>query len=130
MDPIADFLIRIKNGYLARKEQIESPWSKMRETIARLLARHGYLGQVKVEKIDQVKKKIIVKLKYDSQGNPAIREVRRISKPGRRIYASTGKIPYTLGGMGITIVSTSQGIMIDREARKRKLGGEIIGQVW
>jgi len=130
MDPIADFLIRIKNGYLAKKEQIESPWSKMRETIARLLAKHGYLGRVKVEKIDQVRKKIVVELKYDSESRPAITGVKRVSKPGRRIYAPADKIPYALGGAGITIISTSQGIMTDREARKRRLGGEIIGQVW
>ncbi len=130
MDSIADFLIRIKNGYRAKKEQVSSPWSKMRETIARILAKHGYLAGVKVKKIDSAKKELVVKLKYDDQGQPALTEVKRISKPGRRIYAPADKIPYALGGAGITLVSTSQGIMIDREARKRNLGGEIIGQVW
>lgn len=130
MDSIADFLIRIKNGYLVKKEQVESPWSKMREATARLLAKYGYLGRVKVEKVDQAKKKIVVELKYNSEGGPAITGVKRVSRPGRRIYAPADKIPYALGGAGITIVSTSRGIMTDREARKKNLGGEVIGQVW
>lgn len=130
MDPIADFLVRIKNGYLARKKQVESPWSKMREAVAHLLVKHGYLARVKVDKIDQVRKKIVVELKYNSEGRPAVTDVRRLSKPGRRLYTSADKIPYALGGVGITIVSTSRGIMTDREARKKNLGGEIIGQVW
>jgi len=130
MDPIADFLIRIKNGYRAKKEVVTAPWSKTKETIGRILVKYGYLAGLRVKKIDSVKKELRMRLKYDSQGNPALTEVRRVSKPGRRVYATADKIPYALGGVGITLVSTSQGIMIDREARKRKLGGEIIGQVW
>jgi small subunit ribosomal protein S8 len=126
-DPIGDMLIRIKNGYLARKDVVEVPYSKMKEEIAKILVKEGYLKKFKIENL---KFKILkLELKYEGK-RPAIEGVKRISKPGVRIYAKAGEIPKVKYGFGITIVSTSKGIMTDREAKKKNLGGEVICQVW
>ena len=129
-DPIGDMLIRIKNGYLARKDVVEVPYSKMKEEIAKILVKEGYLKNVKYQ-MENVKwkKTLILTLKYEGK-RPAIEGVKRISKPGVRIYAKAGEIPKVKYGFGITIVSTSKGIMTDREAKKKNLGGEVICQVW
>ncbi|MGB9706702.1 MAG: 30S ribosomal protein S8 [Microgenomates group bacterium] len=129
-DPIGDMLIRIKNGYLARKQLVEVPYSKMKEEIAKILVKEGYLKNVKCQ-ISNVKwkKSLVLTLKYEGK-KPALEEVKQISKPGVRIYAKAGEIPKVKYGFGITIVSTSKGIMTDKEARKRNLGGEVICQVW
>ena len=129
-DPIGDMLIRIKNGYLARKDVVEVPYSRMKEEIAKLLVKEGYLRNVKCQMSNVKSGKILnIELKYEGK-SPAIEEVKRISKPGARIYAKAGEIPKVKYGFGITIVSTSKGIMPDKEAKKKKLGGEIICQVW
>jgi small subunit ribosomal protein S8 len=126
-DPIGDMLIRIKNGYLARKNVVEVPYSRMKEEIANLLVKEGYLKKFKIENL---KFKILkLELKYEGK-RPAIEGVKRISKPGVRIYAKAGEIPKVKYGFGITIVSTSKGIMTGREAKKKNLGGEVICQVW
>jgi len=126
-DPIGDMLIRIKNGYLARKNVVEVPYSRMKEEIAKLLVKEGYLKKFKIENL---KFKILkLELKYEGK-RPAIEEVKRISKPGVRIYAKAREIPKVKYGFGITIVSTSKGIMTDSQARKKNLGGEVICQVW
>jgi len=126
-DPIGDMLIRIKNGYLARKVVVEVPYSKMKEEIAKLLVKEGYLKKFKIENL---KFKILkLELKYEGK-KPVIEGVKRISKPGVRIYAKAGEIPKVKYGFGITIVSTSKGIMTGREAKKKNLGGEVICQVW
>jgi len=136
-DPIGDMLIRVKNGYLARKDIVEVPYSKMKEEIAKLLVKEGYLKNVKCQtrlpdgQVSNVKwkKTLVLTLKYQGK-RPAIEEVKRISKPGVRIYAKAGEIPKVKYGFGITIVSTSKGIMIDSQAKKKNLGGEVICQVW
>jgi small subunit ribosomal protein S8 len=129
-DPIGDMLIRIKNGYLARKNFVEVPYSRIKEEIARLLVKEGYLRNVKCQMSNVKSEKILrIELKYEGK-RPAIEEVKRISKPGVRIYAKAGEIPRVKYGFGITIVSTPKGIMTGKEAKKKNLGGEVICQVW
>lgn len=126
-DPIADFLIRIKNGYLARKSRVEGPWSRNLEGIGRILVANGYLKTVKVTK--NKFKKLVLTLKYE-KGRPALTDLRRVSKPGVRRYVKASQIPYVLNGLGIAVISTSQGLMTDREARKKNLGGEVLAEIW
>lgn len=130
-DPIADLLIRIKNAYLARQQVVKIPYSKIKNEIAKLLVIEGYLKNSQVEGIKKTVKKIIIcRLRYKKDGRPSFENVKRISTPGRRVYARQDKLPRTLSGFGTTIVSTSKGIMTDKEARKKELGGEIICQIW
>ena len=128
MDSIADMLIRIKNALQAGHEMLVMPHSKMRAAIAQILLDEGYLTDLEViEQEPQAELKL--KLRYvDSM--PAITDVKRVSKPGRRLYTSSQKIPTTLSGYGVTILSTNQGVISDKEAKKKNVGGEIICQVW
>jgi len=130
MDPVGDFLIRIKNGYSAGKHKVVCPASKIKEKLARLLVKGGYLADFKIRKISKAKREIIVGLRYNKQKEPALKGVKRLSRPGRRVMASCRGIPWPVGKNGITIVSTSEGLMTGEKAKKRNLGGEIIGQVW
>lgn len=126
-DPIADLLIRVKNGYLANKDQIESPWSKILEQIAYILKECGYLNKVAVK--EDKFKRLVLTLKYD-QGQSVVTGVKRVSKPGVRRYVKYSQIPYVRSGFGTTIISTSKGLMTGDQARKDKLGGEILCEVW
>ena len=127
-DPIADMLTRIKNGYLAHKKEVQAPFSKIKAEIARVLVKEGYLALVK--KTQQLgKKNLILELKYQN-GQPSLRKIKRVSKPSLRVYLGTRKLPKAFRGMGISIVSTSFGVMSNKEAKQKKLGGEIICQVW
>lgn len=127
-DPIADMITRIKNAFMAERKDLILPHSKTKETIAKLLKENDYIDDFQViEKTPQSDIKIV--LRYVGKLS-AISDVKRVSKPGRRIYVKAGEIPYTLNGYGITILSTNQGIMEDKAARKAKLGGEIICQIW
>jgi len=130
-DPIADFLIRIKNAYQAEHQEVRAPYSRLKEKIAKILVKNGYLQNLKVEgeRNKPQTKEIVCQLTYP-QGRPALTKVERISKPGRRIYAGWEKIPLALSGYGLTLVSTSQGVMTGKEAKKKKLGGEIIAKIW
>ncbi len=129
-DPIADLLIRIKNGYLANRKTVTVPHSKMKEELSRILVEHGYLADFKVEGEKKGEKKtIIVKLKYKGK-KAAIENVKRISKPGLRIYADTRKLKKMIPGLGITLISTNKGLLTLEEAKKANQGGEIICQVW
>jgi len=128
-DPIADLIIRIKNGYLVRKKLIEVPWSKMNQKIAEILVKEGYLKNAEVKAEKNKFKVLVLELKYEGK-KPAITQVRRISKPGVRIYAGVNKIPKVKEGAGLTIVSTPKGLMTDKQARKNHQGGEIICQIW
>jgi small subunit ribosomal protein S8 len=127
-DPIADFLIRIKNALRAHHDIVELPYSKMRHSLGEILVKEGYLT-----KIEQVTTgtfpTLKVELKYNNRV-AVVNDVKRISKPGRRVYAPANKIPRALGGYGITILSTNEGLLSDKEARKRKVGGELLCQVW
>lgn len=126
-DPIADMIIRIKNALAARHQDVEIPYSKMKQAIATILESEGYVAGVEVKKDGFPN--LVVKLKYVNRV-PAITDVRRLSKPGRRLYASSNQIPRALGGYGITLVSTSAGVMTDAEARKKNVGGELLCQIW
>jgi len=128
-DPIADMLVRIKNALMARHKSVRVPASKMKLEIARILKEEGYIEDFKyIEEKPQAKIEII--LKYDENKRPVIAGVKRISKPGRRIYKGYKDLPKVLDGLGIAIISTSQGIMTDHEARKRKIGGEVLCEIW
>lgn len=127
MDPIGDMLTRIRNAYLRRKESVELPHSKMKGELAKLLVKEGYLEKAKnFKESGRPGKMIHLDLKYAS-GEPAISEVKRVSKTSRRIYSAAKKLPRKF--RGITVVSTSQGLMTDKEARKKGLGGEIVCEV-
>jgi len=123
-DPIADMLTRIRNGQNARKISVSMPASKEKEAIARVLEEEGYITDYQIAVVGE-QKSMTVELKY-FEGTPVIEEVRRISKPGLRIYKGRGDLPKVLGGLGIAIVSTSAGVMSDRQAREKGIGGEVI----
>ncbi len=128
-DPISDMLIRIKNALRARHKTVIVPGSKLKLEIARILKDEGYIEDYRVvEEKPQIKIEIV--LKYDDKKRPVIAGIKRVSKPGRRIYRGYRELPRVLDGMGIAIISTSQGIMTDHEARKRRLGGEVICEIW
>ncbi|MFV9511646.1 30S ribosomal protein S8 [Tepidibacillus sp. LV47] len=128
-DPIADMLTRIRNANLVRHEVVEVPGSKMKREIAEILKREGFIRDV--EYIDDNKQGIIrLFLKYGPNNERVITGLKRISKPGLRVYAKTNEIPKVLGGLGIAIISTSQGLLTDKEARKAKVGGEVIAYIW
>jgi small subunit ribosomal protein S8 len=124
-DPIADMLTRIRNASRVGKTQVNIKASKICEGIAAVLKREGYIQDY--DRIDDGKQGILrVTLKYDPEGQPAITEIKRMSKPGCRLYASVDSLPTVLGGMGIVVVSTSKGIVSDRNCRENKVGGEVL----
>ncbi len=128
-DPIADMLIRIKNALMARHKTVVVPGSKLKIEIARILKEEGYIEDYRVIE-EKPQRKIEIVLKYDEKKRPVIAGIKRVSKPGRRIYRGYKELPKVLNGMGIAIISTSQGIMTDHEARKRRVGGEVICEIW
>ena len=128
-DSIADFLNRIKNAQKARFDKLDIPSSKMKVSLARILKEEGYIKNFKV--IPDDKQGLIrVQLKYNEHREAAMAGVKRISKPGCRVYVGHGEIPRVMNGMGITILSTSKGILTDRQARKENTGGELLCSVW
>jgi len=129
-DPIADMLSRIRNAALARHDVARIPASKMKKSIADLLEREGYVSSVREEEGPDKRKLITVTLKYGDSHQAAFRGLRRVSKPGRRVYVGYEGIPRVLNGLGVSILSTSQGLMTDRDARNKKLGGELLCEVW
>ncbi len=127
-DPIADMLVRIKNASMRRHPTVDVPYSKMKEKILEILLREGYIARYEV--IGEIPQKYIrVYLKYKGK-TPVIQDVKRVSKPGRRYYVNKEEIPRVLGGLGIAILSTSKGIMTDKETRLLGVGGELICMVW
>ncbi len=128
-DPIADMLTRIRNANVVRHETVEVPSSTIKKSIAEILKREGYIRDA--EYIDDKKQGIIrLFLKYGTNNERVITGLKRISKPGLRVYAKNSELPKVLGGLGIAIISTSQGIMTDKEARKLQVGGEVIAYIW
>lgn len=127
-DPIADLLTRIRNAIMAGKNEIRAPHSKMKQTVAEQLKKAGYLADVSVE--SGTPRDTLVVTIFEPGTNTTINEIVRLSKPGRRVYASVSEIPRVKSGRGIVLVSTSQGVMTDNEARKAKLGGELICKVY
>ena len=128
-DPISDMLTRIRNANLAMKETVTMPSSKAKEEIAKLLAAEGYVAGFEVAPGDPGKD-LTISLRYTEDRQRVLQGLRRISKPGRRLYSSAKDLPRVQGGLGVTIVSTSQGVMTDREARKKRVGGELVCEVW
>jgi small subunit ribosomal protein S8 len=126
-DPIADMLTRIRNGQTRGKVTISMPSSKLKLAVANLLKEEGYLADVQVEG-EQPKPQLVIKLKY-FRGKPVIEYLKRVSRPGLRIYRGKGELPQVRNGLGVAIVSTSQGLMSDRAARKAGFGGEILAYV-
>ncbi len=129
-DPIADMLTRIRNGLQAGHEEVVIPASKIKVEIAKILKAEGYIDNYKVEGETAKEKTITIELKYSPDGQRVITGLKRISKPGLKVYAKANAIPRVLNGLGIAIISTSQGLMTDRDARKAKLGGEVVAYVW
>lgn len=128
-DPIAEMLTRIRNANQARKERVDIPSSKMRQEIARILKEEGYIKNFRVLS-DRRQGILRIYLKYTSKKEKVISGIKRISKPSLKYYVKVDEVPRVLGGLGIAILSTSQGIMTDKEARKRRIGGEVICHVW
>lgn len=128
-DPISDFLTRIRNALMSRHETVSSPSSKMKIRIAEILKAEGYIADFSVEEKEH-RKTISLVLKYDVDQVPVIESLRRISKPGLRIYRRAGDLPEVRGGVGMAVVSTSRGVMTDAEARQKNVGGEVLCYVW
>ncbi|OGG04059.1 30S ribosomal protein S8 [Candidatus Gottesmanbacteria bacterium RBG_16_37_8] len=127
-DPVSDFFIRIKNAYSSGHHMVEIPYSEMKFALADVLRRHGYIGKIE-HKNEKSKKTLLIDLLYpDKQAKFTNLEI--VSKPGCRVYIPFKKIPKVLGGLGIAILSTSKGIMSGNEARKKKIGGELICKIW
>ncbi len=128
-DVIADMLTRIRNALLAKHETVEIPASNMKKAIANILLKEGYVSDVAFEE-GNVQGKIVITLKYGANKAKVISGLKRVSKPGLRIYVGYEEIPQVLGGLGIAILSTSKGVMTDKEARKAHQGGEVLAYVW
>ncbi len=128
-DTIADMLTRIRNALVAKHDAVEVPASNMKKEIARILLQEGYITAFDVVE-EGVQGKIVITLKYGPNGEKVISGLKRISKPGLRIYAGCDELPKVLGGLGIAIISTSKGVMTDKEARKGNHGGEVLAYVW
>ena len=128
-DPLADLFSRIRNAQLRKKKIVSSPLSKMRESILEVLKNEGYIRGFARTKHSSGREELDIELKYDDSG-PVISNITRISKPGRRVYSGVQRIPFVHNGLGISIISTSQGVMSDTDAREKKIGGEIICRVF
>ena len=128
-DPVADMLTRIRNALVVKMDTVEVPASKMKADIAQILLREGFIkGAEKVE--DGVQGTLKIKLKYGPNGESVISGLKKISKPGLRVYAKKDQIPKVLGGLGIAIISTSKGVITDADARKNSVGGEVLAYIW
>ena len=128
-DPIADMLTRIRNALQAKRSQVDLPASRLKREVARILAEEGYIkGYTFLE--DGRQGILRLYLKYDEQGKPVLQGLKRVSRPGRRLYAGRSEVPRAMGGIGTTIVSTSRGVLTDRECRKLGVGGEVLCMVW
>ena len=128
-DPIADMLTRLRNAITAKHESVLVPVSKEKEAIAKILLDEGYIKSFETVE-DKKIKYLKIEIKYDNNGNSVIYGLKRISKPGLRVYAGVDKLPEVIGGMGIAILSTNKGLITDKQARKLKVGGEVLAYVW
>ena len=128
-DPIADMLTRIRNGVAIVAATVDVPTSKFKKSLADVLVKEGYLKSVEQTKVEG-KSVLRIGLKYGPRRTPIISEIKRISKPGRRAYAKATHIPVVRGGLGVAVISTPQGLLIDRDARRHHVGGEVVCEVW
>ena len=130
-DPIADMLTRIRNGNVAYHDEIRMPSSKLKEALAGILQREGYIDGFEVgDTPGKPSKTLTIRMKYSPERKRTISGLRRVSKPGLRVYTPAAKVPRVLGGLGVAVLSTSKGLLTDREARKQRIGGEILCFVW
>ncbi|NLY01038.1 MAG: 30S ribosomal protein S8 [Rhodopirellula sp.] len=128
-DPIADMLTRIRNAVRVERQHVDLPLSKVKRGLAEVLKREGYIWDWE-EVESNPSSQIRIHLKYGPNGERVIRHIRRVSKPGRRVYSGSAKLKPVLNGLGISIISTSRGVVSDREARQRNLGGEVLCEIW
>ena len=129
-DPIADMLARIRNASSAMHDEVDIPASKIKENIAKILVDEGYVDGVETVQENGGHPMIRIRLRYTDERERVISGIRRISKPGRRVYRGATELPRVLGGLGVAIISTSQGVMTDKQARQARVGGEILAYVW
>jgi small subunit ribosomal protein S8 len=130
-DPIADMLTRIRNANVAMHDEVVMPSSKLKEALAALLEREGYISGFRVEgDPGHPGRKLVVHMKYTPERARTITGIKRVSKPGLRVYSKAEQVPRVLGGLGVAILSTNQGLLTDREARQRRVGGEVLCHVW
>jgi small subunit ribosomal protein S8 len=130
-DPIADMLTRIRNANMTFKDQVDMPSSKLKESLAAILKKEGYVDDYKVaDAKDRPGTMLSIDLKYTPSRDRTISGIKRISKPGLRVYTKSDSVPRVLGGLGIAVLSTSKGLMTDREARRNRIGGEVLCYVW
>ncbi len=130
-DPIADMLTRVRNANIAKHDDVVMPSSKLKEALAGLLKAEGYIDDFKtLDRPGKPGKMLAIDMKYSPERERTISGIKRVSKPGLRVYKKSGEIPRVLGGLGVAVLSTSQGLMTDREARRRHVGGEILCYVW
>jgi small subunit ribosomal protein S8 len=128
-DPIADMLTRIKNAFMTEKKEVAIPLSKVKLNIVKIFKEEGYIANYRVEK-SEFPARIVMELKYVGKKQNVIEDLKRISKPGRRVYAEADRIPKVLDGLGVAVISTSQGIITGKECQKRNIGGEVLLYVW
>jgi len=130
-DPIADMLTRIRNGSVAAQDQVRMPSSKLKESLAAILRQEGYITDFRVhDDPTRPGRTLEIVMKYTPDRRPTITGLRRVSKPGLRVYIKADRLPRVLGGLGVAVLSTSHGLMTDREARQRRVGGEVLCYVW
>lgn len=129
-DPVSDMLTRIRNGYIAKMDSVSIPYSKLKTEIARILDEEGYIRSYEIRKDENVGGLIKIYLKYDKDKKSVITVLKRISKPGLRVYAQKDEIPRVLGGLGTVILSTSKGVLTGTGAKKLGVGGEVICSIW
>jgi small subunit ribosomal protein S8 len=128
-DPLSDLLTRIKNGLTAGHDKVDVPSSRVKEAVLKVLEAEGFIGAYR--RVEEAGRPVLrIGLKYDAEGEPVVTGLERVSRPGRRVYARADEIPKVLGGLGVSIVSTSKGIVTDRAARQARLGGEVLCNVW
>jgi small subunit ribosomal protein S8 len=130
-DPIADMLTRIRNANVAMHDEVRMPSSKLKEALAEVLRREGYIGGFRIDDDAVLPRRVLtIDMKYSPERQRVISGIKRVSKPGLRVYSKAGQVPRVLGGLGVAVLSTSQGLLTDREARTRNVGGEVLCYVW
>jgi small subunit ribosomal protein S8 len=129
-DPLADLFSRVRNGAQARKEYVDCPWSVIKERVAHVMMAEGFLQECSTIDLGNGRKDLRIWLRYDATQRPVISGLRRVSKPSARVYVGAQSMPKVRGGMGISIVSTPLGILVDRDATRRNVGGEVLCSVW